>query len=319
MLAKESTPGAQYGTGGPLSRDVPVVVNDVWFIDDPHHGSSQELNAGKLSATYAWADWGRDMLNFVLHVLPSYADVASAPWQLEWKDRGAAPLVPNLIGVGHSYGGNGLVYASVTCPEAFSSLFLIEPMVRSVAHRKLHLPHTDIQNQPRLGSAKMPITANPIVLGALKRRSEWPSLKSAAEMKGNAMFGTWDPEVFELFLSHGLVPTDPSKPDGEVTLATPRWAEAAIFSDPYGPQRGWDNLLKLAVPAGFLMAGNAGWMGGEQVAQEIVARAPRGRNERIMKASHLLVQETPTEAADALWRFLTTLAAGDWDKQSSKL
>jgi hypothetical protein len=133
------------------------------------------------------------------------------------------------------------------------------------------------------------------------------------------MFGPWDQEAFELFLSHGLVPTDPAKPDGELTLATPRWAEASIFSDPYGPQRGWDKLLELTVPSGFLMAGNAGWMGGPEVAQEIVWRAPRARNERIMKTSHLLVQEDPTGAANALWRFLTTLAAGDWDKQDSRL
>lgn len=133
------------------------------------------------------------------------------------------------------------------------------------------------------------------------------------------MFTTWDAEAFELFLSHGLVPIDPKKPDGEVTLATPRWAEAAIFSDPYGPQRGWDKLLELTVPAGFLMAGNASWMGGPKVAAEIASRAPRARNERIMEAGHLLVQETPTEAANALWRFLTTLAAGDWDRQNSKL
>lgn len=138
-------------------------------------------------------------------------------------------------------------------------------------------------------------------------------------MKSNPMFGPWDDETFALFLSHGLVPSDPTKPDGEVTLATPRWAEAAIFSDPFGPQRGWDNLLEIPVPAGFLMAGNASWMGGEKVAQEIANRAPRGRNERIMKASHLLVQETPTEAAQAMWRFLTTLASGDWDKKAGKL
>lgn len=107
-------------------------------------------------------------------------------------------------------------------------------------------------------------------------------------MRTNAMFAPWDGEVFDLFLSHGLVPSDSSKPNGEVTLATPRWAEAAIFSDPYGPQRGWDKLLDLACPAGLLMAGNAGWMGGPKIAQEIAWRAPRARNERIMDGSHLV-------------------------------
>lgn len=119
-------PGALFGSGKPLSRNVRPVVNDLWFIDDPHHGSSQELNAGHLAPLYAWADWGRDILNFVQHVLPTYADDAAAPWQLAWADK--KPM-KNIIGVGHSYGGNGLVQASVLEPSAFSALFLIEPMV----------------------------------------------------------------------------------------------------------------------------------------------------------------------------------------------
>lgn len=135
LLAQEGSPGAAYGSGAPLPQNIPVVINDIWFIDDPHHGVSQELNAGNLSSVYAWADWGRDILNFVQHVLPAYSSITDAPWQLEWKEQGE--LVQNLIGVGHSYGGNGLVQASVTRPDAFAALFLIEPMVRLQHGNKL--------------------------------------------------------------------------------------------------------------------------------------------------------------------------------------
>lgn len=122
--------GAVFGTGEPLSRATNVVINDMWFLDDTHHGVSVDLNAGVLSSRYAWADWGREMLNFATHILPAYSSTNTHQWQLGWHEEGKAPKTPNLVAVGHSYGGNGLVQASVTRPDVFSSLFLIEPMVR---------------------------------------------------------------------------------------------------------------------------------------------------------------------------------------------
>lgn len=107
-------------------------------------------------------------------------------------------------------------------------------------------------------------------------------------VRNNALFKTWDDEAFALWLSHHLAPVDPSKPDGAVTLATPTWAEAATFSEPYAPARGWDKLADLQLPVGFLMAGDEFWMGGDNVANEMVWRPKRARNERIMDASHLV-------------------------------
>lgn len=161
---------------------------------------------------------------------------------------------------------------------------------------------------------------NPIVGAAIKRRSNWPSVKAAdAANRNNPLFATWDADVFQTWLTHHIVPVDPSTPDGEVTLATPSWAEAAVFSDPNGSPRGWDRLPRLRVPAGFLMAENEDWMGGEDLAREMSTRAPRARNERVMNTGHLLPQEAPEQMAEAMWRYLTTLAAGEWDKTRSKM
>lgn len=104
-----------------------------------------------------------------------------------------------------------------------------------------------------------------------------------------------------------------------VQLATPSWAEAAVFSDPSAPQRGWDKLLDVTCPVGFLMAGNPMWLGGPDVAAEIPWRAPRSRNERLMDAGHLVLQEKPKETAESIWRFLATLSAGEWDKADARL
>jgi alpha-beta hydrolase superfamily lysophospholipase len=99
------------------------VINDVWFLDDVHHGASVDLNAGKLARTYAWADCARDTLNFVKHVLPTATD----GYQMQWTD-GATPAP--VVGVGHSIGGNAMVQACRAAPGCFSALLLLEPMVR---------------------------------------------------------------------------------------------------------------------------------------------------------------------------------------------
>lgn len=130
------------------------------------------------------------------------------------------------------------------------------------------------------------------------------------------MFKTWDGEVFDLYLKTSLVPTGNGE---EVTLATPSWAEGAIFSDPEGPQRGWDALPDVKCPVGFVLGADPTWLGGPKVVPEIPWRAPRSRNERVMEGGHLLPQEAPTQCADAMWRFLATIKAGEWDQSNSKL
>jgi hypothetical protein len=118
-----------FGSGTPLPSGTPdVVVNDIFLLEDTLHGVSQDLNAGHLPPVYAWADLARDILNFVVHVLPSMED--NAPWQLDWKQSTVEEgKNRTIIGIGHSLGGNALVHASFTRPDLFQGLFLIDPMV----------------------------------------------------------------------------------------------------------------------------------------------------------------------------------------------
>lgn len=135
-------------------------------------------------------------------------------------------------------------------------------------------------------------------------------------MRNNPMFSKFPDDVFAMWLSHGVVPT--SKGGGEVTLTTPSWSEAAGFSDPHSPQRGWDLLPTVKVPIGFVIAENASWMGGDAIAREMTSRPPRARNERV-HAGHLAVQENPVEVGEALGRFLVSVRSGVWDAAGSRL
>lgn len=148
----------------------------------------------------------------------------------------------------------------------------------------------------------------------LKRRDTWPSAAAAQGMRTNPMFSKFPDSIFRLWLSHGIVPTA----QGAVTLTTPPWCEAVVFSDCRSPQRGWDLLPTLTIPVGFVMAEDAQWMGGDKIAGELVSRPPRARNERA-RAGHLVVQEDPTGTGEALGRFLATVRGGVWDDAGSKL
>lgn len=299
LLAGSEASG-EFGTGRALSSPAPApAIDDLWLLEDTNHGASVDLNAGALGPAVVWDDSARELLNFVEHVLPAVPRREGADFALPYaREAGAAGAADGagggegkrrVIGVGHSYGANALVQAAHAWPGAFDALLLIEPMTIPV-----------LVNGP----------GAPLTTGALRRRAMWPSREAAAAVRGNALFGRWDEEQFQEWLD-ALVPV-PGVP-GAVQLPTPTWAEAQSFSEPDAPMRGWNKLPDLDIPVGFVMAGDETWMTGEDVANELVWRPRRPRNERIMAASHLVIQEQPLETARAIDRFLRSLPT--WEQQ----
>lgn len=125
-----------------------------------------------------------------------------------------------------------------------------------------------------------------LVLGATKRRTKWSSIAEAGKLRQTPFFGAWHPEVWDLFVSHGLVPVEEG---GEaVQLATPSWAEACVFGEPTGIAEGWDKLGKLQIPVGFLLGEKSRSMYG--YAQEMVWRPPKASNEVVKDGDHLVSQ-----------------------------
>lgn len=103
-----------------------------------------------------------------------------------------------------------------------------------------------------------------LVRGAMGRKDIWPSrylaptcsrdeLSKLTESNNDRdlartslllspFFQAFDPVQFESYLSNGLTPVDPADPDGAVTLAFPRWAEALVFSESNAMGEVWDRL-----------------------------------------------------------------------------
>lgn len=109
------------------------------------HGTSADLNAGHLPSIHAWADFARDLLNFLQHCMPE--DGENPGWALEWC--ATRPIRP-VISVGHSFGGNASVQAAAAAPNLFEGLFLVEPMVN------ISLPPAMLTSDESLGRQQRP-------------------------------------------------------------------------------------------------------------------------------------------------------------------
>ncbi|KAJ9127104.1 hypothetical protein QFC24_001339 [Naganishia onofrii] len=268
-----------------------IKVDEIWALDFANQGESFRLNGGRIGPIASWADCARDILSLVQHCLPDVG--APIPEALEYSTE-ITTKKRRFIGVGHSIGGNTITQAAHAVPGLFESLFLVDPMTRAI----------DMVIDAQYGPTLARISARQDLL-----RSPY--------------FQAWHPAIFDVFLSHGLVNVDPSPSiDTEdlnvpVTLACPRWAEAAVFTDWKGIQAGYDKLpfLDKNLKVRFVMAGDPSATGGEERTRLIVWRPPTSENIILTEASHLVTQEKPDILGEQLWRSLANLPLGPPNKE----
>lgn len=284
-------------------------------MDHWNHGTSIDLNEGRLGGVEVWDDVGRDILNLILHVLPcaKAQPISSLPWQLGWAPEGSAgALAVKVVGMGGSYGGLGHVMAAHARPDVYHGVLLADTLIQPRAMARSEI---SADKEEDVGTSRVRM--------AMKRRDAWPNRAEAGRTwLKNPFYSVWHPEVFEVTLSHGLVRAnaygtdrdgDPNIDDSAVVLATPTWAEAAVFFEPVASGRAWDMLPKLQVPVGFVVANNRL---PANLLREMVWRPSLARNEHLPNTGHLCLQENPDDVAAAAVRFLQTLDAGAWgDKE----
>jgi len=123
-------------------------IDEIWFFDNCHQGQSLDLNKGLLGPVHSWFDAGRDIANFIKHILPSTTglDGQSINETLSWAENYPS-RTRKVLGIGHSSGGNHMfvspldshAFTLLTCsvraahlhPELFEAIFLVDPMVNS--------------------------------------------------------------------------------------------------------------------------------------------------------------------------------------------
>ncbi|KAG8913089.1 hypothetical protein FRC00_003083, partial [Tulasnella sp. 408] len=199
-----------------------LYIEEVWSFEAVNHGDSALLNDGKLGDTctfsvvktitlahgspskVSWADNARDILNFLLHFLPSNPQEAGLPDELDSISLDEASrrsrfgfCKRKLVGIGHSLGGCSMARAAIDFPSLFSSLVLVDPVI---------MPALD--KDPSGGIEKLQA-------GAVARRSRWSSREEALEsFRKTPFFQAWSPAALETYVTEGIV----SDPAGGVKL-----------------------------------------------------------------------------------------------------
>ncbi|KAG7442917.1 alpha/beta-hydrolase [Guyanagaster necrorhizus] len=266
-------------------------LSEMWVWDAVNQGDSALLNQGKLNSMCHWHDPTRDILNFLLHHIPSKPSL-SLPTHLSRVTSAESTLRKSqgfsdrkVVMVGHSFGGAVSTLAALDCPVLFNSLFLVDPVIIK-------------PGSPR---------SYDLMRGALTRRDRWKNREEAiSQLLSSPFFQRWDPDVVKSYVNFGMYETE----DGQVTLKTPSLQEAIMFVDTCtGCYEAWVRLyrgelderieVRWVVPGfGEIELGMPG------ATQERVSLRKDASNVLIDGAGHLIAQERPKELAMELSLFL---------------
>ncbi|RDB23617.1 Peroxisomal membrane protein LPX1 [Hypsizygus marmoreus] len=287
-----------------LASPAGAAIDEVWTWESVQHGDACLINADKLGGVFDWSDNARDILNFLLHYLPSKVSSSTLPTHLvrlpaqETEYRKTNPFKHRtFVAVGHSYGGCTSTLAALTHPALFSSIFLIDPVIVKPPFPDVAIPASQRVDQ--------------LVLGALTRRDTWSSTDEAlALFVKSPFFGAWDPAVLRVYIECGTFTTrDPVTNAQVVKLKMPGIQEAVVFSETHTEYEvfhqlpGLDERIELRwIVPGREGAGEFGPPGSTR--ERVWVRPKNASNVRIPGAGHLIPQEAPQLLAQDIAQFI---------------
>ncbi|GJE99575.1 alpha/beta hydrolase [Phanerochaete sordida] len=272
----------------------PVDIVEIWLWEAVNHGDSALVNAGKLGGIYDWADNSRDILNFLLHHLPTSPAEKALPLHLPRLAEAVSESRKTFgfqsrtfVGVGHSFGGCTTYRAAVERPSLFASLVLLDPILSPFR-----------PGQGLLMDRQFGLTS-----GAIRRRSHWSSREEALKsFQQTPFFASWDPAVLKLYVDHGIY----DDPQGGVSLKTSGVVEGMLFSEALASYEMWQlaSTLPSTIEIRYIMPGRPNK---DEIPREylIWLRPENASNVIIPRSGHLIVQEAPRELAGELLAFLT--------------
>ncbi len=135
-----------------------------------------------------------------------------------------------IVGVGHSSGGAAIARTEVLRPGTFSRMILIEPII---------VPPPYERRESSLSRM------------ATKRRRLFPSATAARQRFARGPFGSWDPEVLDLYIEYGFAVTDEG-----VTLRCEPNVEAEIYREGLNNDT-WEYVPQITCPVTIVAGENS--------------------------------------------------------------
>ena len=176
--------------------------------------------------------------------------------------------------VGHSIGGAVSILSHGIVPDLARKLILIEPVV---------FPEADYGIVPTLAT-------RPVAARAVKRRNGWENRREAeAYFRSRPLFQTWEDEMIQLYLSHGLK----SDNDERLTLTCSPSTEAALYLGELARDP-WPLLPDISCPV-LVLEGETSMVGRIMDFEKIARRFPNGTYQLVQSAGHLIPMEKPRE------------------------
>ncbi|KAF9472712.1 hypothetical protein BDN70DRAFT_886700 [Pholiota conissans] len=271
------------------------IIDEVWVWESIQHGDAALLNASSNSGLFDWHDNARDITNFLLHFMPT--TVSSGPLQTHLPRVSARETARRirsgfsqrkLVAIGHSYGGCTSALAATLYPELFTAIYLIDPVILV----------------PDFGWGET--RPSNLALGALSRRTSWPSRAAAlASFQASPFFAIWDPRVLQIYVECGLTESS----TGGVRLKMSGVQEAVVFAEEHSEYETFCRLADLdpRVALRWVMPGRPGapelGVPGK-TPLKVWVRRKNSTNTRIRGGGHLIPQEAPQELADDLSDYL---------------
>jgi pimeloyl-ACP methyl ester carboxylesterase len=193
-----------------------------------------------------------------------------------------------IVGVGHSLGGVLTLWAAIDRPDLFRAVVLIDPVI---------LPRRWLWSMRLLRAAGLG-HRQPLVQGALRRRTRWPSRAACLDhLRRKPLFAAWTDGALEDYVDSATRPMA----DGSVELIYPPAWEAHIFATT--PTDTWRDAPKLRIPT-LLIRGERSTTFLGPVAARLAQMLPQAQRVTIAGAGHLAPMERPAETAAALLDFL---------------
>jgi lipase len=181
------------------------------------------------------------------------------------------------IGVGHSMGGHAVTLAAALRPETFSSLVLIDPVIRPKGAyigpwREAHF--------------------------VSKRRNRWASAQEMFDrFQDRPPFVNWDRAVLRDYCDYGLLPAGDS-----LVLACPPSIEASIYENSPAPASDiYPEIETIRIPVRVVRAGKVpdpgDVMARSPTAPELASSFRQGSDLCLAEYSHFIPMEAPALTA----------------------
>jgi lipase len=187
--------------------------------------------------------------------------------------------------VGHSMGGAIMTIACGALGLDIRKMILIEP---------IFLPR-------EFYNLKINVEDHPLAGKSIRRRNSWEDADQARRyLKSKPLFRSWDDEMLDLYIQHGLAPSD----SGGLSLTCHPQKEAALFMGSMGYDP-WPILSNISCPV-LVLEGETTENKGIIDFKKAADAFPNGAHRIIRNAGHLIPMEKPYETLEIIRAYFSS-------------